>query len=65
MNTWRKEGREIGGTTAGVIQVPSQARVAEIEIHVNPAGLTDEEVTKTLVQMDQDSNLQDQVIGFD
>ena len=55
----------IGGTTTGVIQVPSKAPTAGIEIPVNPAGLNDGEVRTTLVQMAQPSILQAQVIGFD
>ena len=39
MNTRRKEGREIGGTTAGVIYVPSQAPAAGIENPFNPVAL--------------------------
>ena len=41
MNTRTKTGGEIGGAAATVIQVPSQAPAAGIEMYVNPAGLTD------------------------
>ena len=61
----RKEGGDIGGKAAGVIQVPSQAPAAGIEILVNPAGLTYGELRTTLVQMSQARTLQAQVSGFD
>ena len=51
MNTNRNTGREIGGATAGVNHIPPQAPTAGMEMPVNPTGLTDGEVTKTLVQM--------------
>ena len=47
MNTRRKIGREIGGTNAGVIYVPSQALAARIEMSINLAWLTDGQVRKT------------------
>ena len=64
MNTRRKVGGEIRGTTAGVIQVPSQAVAAVIEMPVNLVGLRDGEVRTTLVQMAQASTLQAQDSGF-
>ena len=64
MNKRIKIGGQIGGATAGVIQVPSQAPATGIEILVNPAGLTDGEVRTTLVQIAQDSTLQAQAIGL-
>ena len=57
--------RVIEGVGAGVNQVSSHAPTAEMEMHVNPAGLTDGEVSTKLVQMAQPSTLQAQVIGFD
>ena len=65
MNTRRKAGEDIGGTDAGVIQVPSWALASGIQIHVNPAGLRDGEVRRTFVQMAQASTLQAQAIRFD
>ena len=49
MNKSIKAGREIGGETVGVIQVPLQALATGIEMHVNPVGLIDGEVRTTLV----------------
>ena len=65
MNTSRNAGGEIARLTARVVQVPSLALTARIEMHVNPTTLTDGEVSTMLVQMDQASTLQAQVIGFD
>ena len=65
MNTMRKAGGEIGGATAEVIQVPSQAPAAGIEMHVHPTGLIDGDVRITLVKMDNSITLQDLAIGFD
>ena len=48
-----------------LIQVPPQAAAAGIEIHVNPAGLTDGEVRTTVVHMAKASTLQAQTISFD
>ena len=58
MNTRRKAGREIGGAAVGVIQVPSQAPTARIEMPINPAGLRHGEVRTTCVQMDKARTLQ-------
>ena len=44
MNKRRKVGGEIGGTAAGVNQVPPQARAAGMEMRVNPTRLIDGEV---------------------
>ena len=49
MNTRENAGGEIGGAAAGVNQVPSQAPPAGMEMHVNPTGLIDGYVRKTLV----------------
>ena len=49
MNTRIKAGGEIGGAATRVIQVPSQALAAGIQMSVNPAGLTDGEVRTMLV----------------
>ena len=49
MNTRRKAGGEIGGAAAGVIQIPSLAPAAGVEMSVNSAGLIDGELRTTLV----------------
>ena len=62
MNTIRNAGRGRGKTVAGGKQVPPQAPAAEMEISINPVGLTDGEVRTTLVQMAQDITLQAQAM---
>ena len=64
MNTKRKPGREIGGVATGVIKVPSQAPATQIEMPLNPAGLTHKEVRTTLVYMAQVRTLNAHTIGF-
>ena len=58
MNTRENAGGEIGGAAAGVNQVPPQAQAAGMKMPINPTGLTETYVRKTLVQSDQDINLQ-------
>ena len=65
MNTGRNAGRRRGEVATGGNQVPPQAPAVGMEMHVNPAELTDGEVRTTLVQMAQSITLQAQDIGFD
>ncbi|TMX03019.1 hypothetical protein EJD97_018773, partial [Solanum chilense] len=53
INTRRNIGRRVEEATAGGNQDPPQARVAGVQVHVNPAVLKDGEVREALVQMDQ------------
>ena len=53
MTTRRNAGRGRGEVAAGGNQVPPQALAAEMEMPVNPTGLTYGEVSTTLVQMTQ------------
>ena len=58
INTRRNVDRLIEGVGAGVNHISSQAPTAEMEMHVNPTGLTDGEVKTGQVQMDQAITLQ-------
>ena len=58
MNTWRNFGHGRGESAIGGNQVPPQAPAAEMEMSVNPAGLTNGKVRTALVQMAQDITLQ-------
>ena len=62
MKTRRNAGGEIGGAVAGVNQIPPQAPAAGMELPVNPTGLTDREVRKSLVDMAQAITLQAQAM---
>ena len=62
MTTRRNAGGEIGQEAAGVNHVFPHALAARMEMPFNLTGLKDGEVTKTLVQMDQDNTLEAQAM---
>lgn len=62
MNTRRTIGQKRGVATAGDNQVPPQAPAEGVAMPVNPAGLTDAEVSASLAQMVQSITMQAQAM---
>ena len=62
MNTIRNVGRRVGEAAVGGNQAPPQAPAAGVQVHVNPAALTNGELRAALVQMAKAFTAQTQAI---